>query len=501
MKLSYEDYKRIQTMKAAGYNGNQVSIKLGYTQYAVYKVWDMSEAQFLSVKQTRCDSLDKYRQFVVETLRSQPLLTSSQVLDKIKENFNEDIPASLPTFYRFMRLLRQKEGFVQANQTRQFIRMATTTPAQEGQVDLGQTTMKDLNGNSTKVYFFVMVLSYSRMKYVYFSPVPFDSLRFCYAHDRAFRYFGGMPRQIMYDQDRVQVVAENAGDIVFTKQFESYRQKAGIDVYLCKPSDPDTKGKVENVVRYVKINFLANRQYNGIDSLNAECLKWLDRTGNNTPHATTYRKPTQLFEQESKYLQDYQPQIIDLVQKRIVTVSDTNTILYKRNRYSITAGKYSIGDRLLLSQEDDMLTITDPTTAEVVAVHNISEKIGQVVIKKQDVKPLPKLYKDMLQYYKDTKYVVRFLQCVAERNERYIREQMMMLKRCQKSYDSKSVLNAIKLANTNKLYSINEVVAILIKDKGMATSAKVIRNKTKPHYNKKVKQLDKYDMLFDGGDA
>ncbi len=109
MKLSYEDYKRIQTMKAAGYNGNQVSIKLGYTQYAVYKVWDMSEAQFLSVKQTRCDSLDKYRQFVVETLRSQPLLTSSQVLDKIKENFNEDIPASLPTFYRFMRLLRQNK--------------------------------------------------------------------------------------------------------------------------------------------------------------------------------------------------------------------------------------------------------------------------------------------------------------------------------------------------------------------------------------------------------
>lgn len=491
MKLEFEDYKRIQKMKEAGYNASQTIMRLGYTLYSVYKVWNMSEEEFLSIKPTQCVSLEKYREFVVELLKKYPLITSSQVLDRIREYFNEDLEVSLPTFYRFMKLLRKKEGFVQTNQTRQFKRISTTEPGEEGQVDLGQMSMKDINGKQTKVYFFCMVLSYSRMKYVYLSAVPFDSLRFCYAHDRAFRYFGGRPRQIMYDQDRVQVVSENAGDIIFTKEYENYRQKTGIDVYLCKPSDPDTKGKVENVVRYVKMNFLANREYNGIDSLNVECLKWLDRTGNNTPHATTYKKPTQMFEIESKYLLSYEAQNIDLIKKRIVTVSGLNTILFKRNRYSITQGKYYEGDRLLLTQEDDMITLTDPTTGEVVAVHNVADAVGEIVPLKSATKAKPKIFKDVLAKYKDKKYAVEFLNNLAELHPRYIREQMLMLSRCQKSYDEKSILKAIRFANSDKMYSMNDVVSILIMNNGIASAKKVMPHNTSKRYEEKAENISK----------
>ncbi len=496
MKLTYSDYRRIQEMKAAGYCACQAALRLGYTEYGVYKVWGMSEAEFLAVKSLRCEALEKYREFVVEELKKCPLLTSSQILDRIKEAFGEEITVSMASFYRFMRIVRKKEGFVQNNQTRQFKRIATTLPGEEGQVDLGQMKMEDINGNTSKVYFFCLVLSFSRMKYVYFSAIPFDSARFCYAHDKAFRYLGGRPRQLMYDQDRVQVVAENAGDIVFTDEFEKFRRKANFDIYLCKPSDPDTKGKVENVVRYIKTNFLAHRIYNGIDTLNAEALKWLDRTGNGTPHQTTYKTPRQLFEEEGRYLTDYEPQQIDLVKKRIVTVSDTNNILYKRNRYSIPKGKYKQGERLLLSQDDEIITITDPTTNDVVAVHNISEKIGQVVTKKEEAKPMPKIYREMLNAYKDVKYAENFIRRVAEANPRYIREQMYMLKRCEKAYQRKTILGAIKIANANKLFTINDVVAIIIKDKGTVDSKTVIPKRTASKYKEKASMLSKYDSLF-----
>lgn len=52
---------------------------------------------------------------------------------------------------------------------------------------------------------------------------PFTAKTFCEAHDRAFRYFGGRPAEIVYDQDRVAVVSENGGDIIFTETFENYK--------------------------------------------------------------------------------------------------------------------------------------------------------------------------------------------------------------------------------------------------------------------------------------
>ncbi len=43
--------------------------------------------------------------------------------------------------------------------------------------------------------------------------------------------------------------------------------------------DPESKGKVENRVRYVTHNFLLDCQYSTLEILNEEALAWLERTG------------------------------------------------------------------------------------------------------------------------------------------------------------------------------------------------------------------------------
>jgi len=77
----------------------------------------------------------------------------------------------------------------------------------------------------------------------------------------AFRYFGGRTGEIVYDQDRATTVAENAGDLIFTESFEAYRKHAGFSIFLCHGYDPQSKGKIESMVKYVKRNFLARRIY------------------------------------------------------------------------------------------------------------------------------------------------------------------------------------------------------------------------------------------------
>jgi transposase len=62
-------------------------------------------------------------------------------------------------------------------------------------IDFGEYNMRDGQGKRIKVYFFTMVLSRSRCKFVYFSLAPFTSSLTVYAHLKGFGYFGGVPRE------------------------------------------------------------------------------------------------------------------------------------------------------------------------------------------------------------------------------------------------------------------------------------------------------------------
>ena len=105
---------------------------------------------------------------------------------------------------------------------------------------------------------------------------PFTTKDTIRSHENAFRYFGGMPEEMVYDQDNLIAVDENAGDFILTQDFQAYQQALGFDIYLCRGADPESKGKIERVVGYVKSNFAKNRVYDGLDDWNEKSRAWLD---------------------------------------------------------------------------------------------------------------------------------------------------------------------------------------------------------------------------------
>jgi transposase len=86
-------------------------------------------------------------------------------------------------------------------------------------------------------------MSPSRKKFVHFQDHPFDAEEFVEAHDLAFKFYGGRTQEIVYDQDRVMAVSENAGDLVLTEVFGNYRNYAGFTVRLCRGWDPGCMGE------------------------------------------------------------------------------------------------------------------------------------------------------------------------------------------------------------------------------------------------------------------
>ena len=66
---------------------------------------------------------------------------------------------------------------------RQFQPRVDLPPGYVAQVDFDQSKLLDMYGRQTRVYFFCMVLSYSRMHFVYFSAEPFTTETAIKAHE------------------------------------------------------------------------------------------------------------------------------------------------------------------------------------------------------------------------------------------------------------------------------------------------------------------------------
>ena len=181
-----------------------------------------------------------------------------------------------------MKGLREQLGIPKSSPPREYTAVAELPPGKQMQVDFGEMYMPNAGGTGkTKVRFAVFLLSHSRYKFAYFQSRPFHTVDLVTAMTECFRYFDGMPDEIVFDQDSIVCVSENSGDIILTYEFEKFRQQCGFKVYMCRAADPESKGKVENAVRYVKHGFLENRLYPFDDeTLNNCAVAWLERTAN-----------------------------------------------------------------------------------------------------------------------------------------------------------------------------------------------------------------------------
>ena len=497
MIINYSDYKKIQEMKAKGFTANQTYQKLGYTLYVTYKLWNMSEDDFLKEHNLTHDKIDKYKDFILEELRNYPDIHNSTILDHIKDKFEiTNFDFSLAAWYRYMKALRKEYGYKTSDYRKHHMEF-NHKPGEEAQVDMGEEKLKDLEGNIIKVYFFAMVLSYSRQKYVYFRCEPFTAKTFIYAHDNAFRFFGGRPKIIRYDQGRVNIVSENAGSIVYVKEFEKYKKEVGFNVYLCKGYDPDSKGKIENVVKFVKTSFLDSRTYCGIDSLNIECLRWLDRTGNGIMSAATFKIPREVFiNEEARHMIPYNHERITLSNQRIVRVSDVSSIEYKKNFYALPLGKYEKNEKVRIEEANGELYIFDIDTSELIIKHKILKGVGERAAIVKEIK-VPKIYLDLIEEYRSVKSVKLFLKNMKEQYPRYLTEQCKLLNKVFKEYDHDEVLAVIRRCNNEDKASVADIISILIVKHGLVKAKPILPTRSSGFYKEQATILSKYDLLLE----
>lgn len=177
-----------------------------------------------------------------------------------------------------------------------------TPPGKQTQMDWAHVGKYLVNGQDQEIYAFVMVLGYSRMKYIGFTTnMNIETLMKC--HMNAFSYFNGIPQQILYDNMKTVVLKHSPTEIRFNRIFEDFLAYYGIIPKACRPKRPQTKGKVERVVSYLKNNFFQRKHEPTLVALNEKIRVWLDQVANQKPNQTTNEPPVLRLEQEQKFLQ------------------------------------------------------------------------------------------------------------------------------------------------------------------------------------------------------
>ncbi len=454
-------------LKKQGFKVATIAKKLEISRNTVYKYLEMTLEEFMewsSSLASRTKKLDPYHDRILSWLKEHPDLSSAQVEDWLKERF-PGLNVAGSTVRSYVSNIRDIYHLPKTVQFRSHEAVNELPMGKQMQVDWGEITVKNTERKEFKLYFITFVLSHSRYKYVVWLDRPFTTRDTIRCHEMAFQYFGGMPEEIVYDQDHLITVSENAGDIILTGEFQAYKQHRGFRIYLCRKADPESKGKVENVVKFIKRNFAKHRVYPNLDLWNEKCLAWLERTGNYNVHHTIKKRPVEVHALEKQHLKPVSTLLSfesNLNPSITRTVHKDNVIKYKSNRYSLPVGTYRPrGDNTVFIEiNGEELIIRSALQGEILARHPIGHGKGALIKNRSHTRDRSKgiqAYKEtVIRQFQDQEKAEQFVYEVSCRYTRYLRDQLQVIQYAIHHFHS-VIDDALDLCIKDQLWSGNDL--------------------------------------------
>lgn len=302
----FEDIKKLKALPIK-LTEAQVAKYLNIDTRTVKKYWNMEEKEYLKllkedIERKQESVLDKYAEEIIDWLKKFKFLSAAQIYDRLKENYPK-FNASNSLVRKYVAKIKEKYNLNRITRVREYVAVPELPMGKQAQVDFGEIILKDIDENNVKLWVFLIVLSHSRYKFGIWQEKPFNAEDFVKAHEKAFKFFGRIPEEIVYDRTKTALIAENDdGTFKLSKPFQKFVDKSHFKPMFSRPYDPENKGKIEAVVKFVKNNFARYRTFKNIDSFNNSFYKWLERTGNGKIHEITKKVPAEVFSLEKQYL-------------------------------------------------------------------------------------------------------------------------------------------------------------------------------------------------------
>lgn len=325
--IAYETYCQIRHLhKGKGLTFKQIALELGLDPETVAKYARRENYHRRGLGRRRTSKLDAFKATLTRLLERHPYSTT-QLYEFLRQEGYEGGLSILKDYVRRVRPVRHPAYLTLAFE-----------PGEAAQVDWGYAGTIAIGQTRRRLSFFVMVLCHSRLAYVEFTCGE-SMEHFLSCHKNAFEFFGGAPAAILIDNLKTGVLRHPHGEkAIFHPRYLDFAAHYGFEPRACNVRKANEKGRVENAVGYVKKNFLAGLDIPpGLAAINTAARRWLDGVANVRLHATTRKKPLELFALEKPALRPLPPEGADTSATRIVRVTNRCRVILDTNRYSVPA--------------------------------------------------------------------------------------------------------------------------------------------------------------------
>lgn len=355
-------YERMKIMRQEGVKPNYSEIARRWNcDYRTVKRY--FEQDVIPIRKiTKPSKLDAFRTIIEE--KANLGCTASSIYHFIKKKGYEGGETILREFVRSIRVEGEQKATIRFE----------TNPGLQAQVDWKEK-MKLISkqGEVFEINIFLMLLGYSRTKYLELT-IDRSQETLMNSMINGFRYFGGVPKEIIFDNMRTVVDQSrtNYHDAVINETFYQFSKDMGFEVWSCRAFRPQTKGKVEALAKLTSRLAPYNNEFNSLEELEEIVRNVMNDLNNSISYATN-KIPREALENEKEYLlplpnQELINNYFSKPIRRIVTKE--SMVTYMNNKYSLEP-KY-IGKIVNLEVSEDQINIV--LNKEIIAVHKLSNK-------------------------------------------------------------------------------------------------------------------------------
>jgi transposase len=341
--LRKEDFMVIQALAARGVYHVDIAEQLGVHPRTVTRALQRGGAP-AAERRSRSSLLDPYRD-LVDRLLADGVWNAVVIHRELRAAGYTGGSSILRDYIAPKRPLRASRATVRFE----------TDPGVQLQSDWGEVRTT-IAGQEVRVCFQPNVLAYSRRFHFWCT----DSLDAEHTYEgliRSFEYLGGVPRDVLVDNQKTAVLEHRDGKPRFSERFLDLAGHYGFTPRACRPYRAQTKGKTERIVGYIKHHFFVRfRSFESWEDLNRTAERWLREEADRRYHRTVQEVVLERFAREAPHLQPLPAVRYDTAYRETRQASWDGYVEARGNRYSVPhlfAGK-TVAVRLAL---DDTIEI------------------------------------------------------------------------------------------------------------------------------------------------
>jgi hypothetical protein len=251
-------------------------------------------------------------------------------------------------------------------------------------VDFGEFQVERADGGVKKLYLFSMILGYSRR--IYGELIQrCDLPTFLDCHMRAFEFFGGVPKEILYDRMRNVFISKIAGRSKFNDTLMGFALHYGFKPEVTPSYAAWVKGKVERPYSFIREGFWRGYGFVCLETANRDLKRWLKKKEKRV-HGTTHEVVCLRFAREEFHLTVLPRQEFDTSYRVYRKVHKDCTVRFESNSYVVP--HTLVGKEIILRVKDGMMRIFSDDS--LIVTYEIPEGKGQLVQDKRFYEALRK---------------------------------------------------------------------------------------------------------------